>query len=88
MTTSAAACRKGEPWRATGAPGDIAEEFAERLAQRIEGLRTGDPADPQTVIGPLISASAASRVAGMVDEAVKAGAQVRAGGSERDGAAN
>jgi vanillin dehydrogenase len=48
---------------------EIAEEFAERLAERA-GLRTGDPADPQTVIGPLISASAASRVAGMVDEAV------------------
>jgi vanillin dehydrogenase len=47
---------------------EIAEEFAERLAERA-GLRTGDPADPQTVIGPLISASAASRVAGMVDEA-------------------
>jgi vanillin dehydrogenase len=66
--------------------GDIAEEFAERLAQRAEGLRTGDPADPQTVIGPLISASAANRVAGLVDEAVKAGAKVRSGGGEPDGA--
>jgi acyl-CoA reductase-like NAD-dependent aldehyde dehydrogenase len=65
---------------------DIAEEFAERLAERAEGLRTGDPADPETVIGPLISASAASRVAGMVDEAVKAGAKVRSGGGEPDGA--
>jgi acyl-CoA reductase-like NAD-dependent aldehyde dehydrogenase len=26
----------------------IAEEFAERLAERAEGLRTGDPADPAT----------------------------------------
>jgi hypothetical protein len=59
---------------------DIAEEFADRLAERAEGLRTGDPADPETVIGPLISASAASRVAGLVDEAVKAGAKVRSGG--------
>src|SRR5262249_43539552 len=59
---------------------------AERLAQRAAGLRTGDPADPQTVIGPLISAAAARRVAGLVDEAVKAGAKVRSGGGEPDGA--
>lgn len=64
----------------------IAEEFAERLAERAAGLRTGDPTDPATVIGPLISVSAASRVAGLVNEAVQAGAKVRSGGGEADGA--
>ena len=44
----------------------------------------GDPRDPDTQIGPLVSASAAERVAGMVEDAVSHGAQVVSGG-EPDG---
>ncbi len=64
----------------------IAGDFAERLAAKAKGLPGGDPADPGTVIGPLISADAAQRVAGLVDQAAAGGARVLAGGGVPDGA--
>ena len=64
----------------------VAEEVVSRLAEKASKLPAGDPRDPGTVIGPLINAAAAARVAGLVDEAVSAGAKVRAGGGRPDGA--
>jgi acyl-CoA reductase-like NAD-dependent aldehyde dehydrogenase len=64
----------------------LAEEFAARLAEKAKGLPSGDPTDPTTVIGPLISNDAAARVAGLVDDAAKAGARVLSGGGSPDGA--
>lgn len=64
----------------------IADEFAARLAEKAKGLPAGDPADPHTVIGPLISTEAATRVAGLVDRAVASGARVLSGGGSPDGA--
>jgi vanillin dehydrogenase len=64
----------------------VAEEVLSRLAERASKLPAGDPRHPGTVIGPLISAGAALRVAGLVDEAVSAGAKVHAGGGRPDGA--
>jgi acyl-CoA reductase-like NAD-dependent aldehyde dehydrogenase len=55
--------------------------FIERLTARAQGLRSGDPADPATVIGPLITPAALDRVARDVEEAVAAGATVLAGGT-------
>ena len=65
---------------------DVAEEFTSRLAARATGLRSGDPADPTTIVGPLISEAAAIRVAKLVDEAVDQGARVVAGGGDPHGA--
>jgi acyl-CoA reductase-like NAD-dependent aldehyde dehydrogenase len=56
-------------------------EFIDRLAARARALPAGDPADPRTVIGPLITQAARERVAREVDEAVAAGARVLAGGA-------
>jgi acyl-CoA reductase-like NAD-dependent aldehyde dehydrogenase len=64
----------------------LAEEFAARLADKAKTLPAGDPADPHTVIGPLISPAAAHRVAGLVDEASAGGAQLLTGGGSPDGA--
>jgi acyl-CoA reductase-like NAD-dependent aldehyde dehydrogenase len=64
----------------------VADEFAARLAEKAKGLPTGDPTDRSVVIGPLINAGAARRVAGLVDEAAGAGARVLAGGGTPDGA--
>jgi acyl-CoA reductase-like NAD-dependent aldehyde dehydrogenase len=64
----------------------VADEFAARLAEKAKGLPGGRPTDPGTVIGPLINAAAAQRVAGLVDEASAAGARVLAGGGSPDGA--
>jgi acyl-CoA reductase-like NAD-dependent aldehyde dehydrogenase len=64
----------------------LAEEFAARLADKAKTLPAGDPTDPHTVIGPLISPAAAHRVAGLVDEAATDGAQILTGAGTPDGA--
>ena len=64
----------------------VADEFTARLAEKAKGLPTGAPADRSVVIGPLIDADAARRVATLVDEAAGAGARVLAGGGTPDGA--
>jgi acyl-CoA reductase-like NAD-dependent aldehyde dehydrogenase len=55
--------------------------FITRLTARAQALPAGDPANPGTVIGPLITPAALARVASDVDEAVAAGAKVLTGGS-------
>ncbi|GIJ26965.1 aldehyde dehydrogenase [Micromonospora qiuiae] len=59
--------------------------FLPRLVAAVRELRTGDPTDPLTDVGPLVSVDAARRVEAWVDEAVAAGATVETGGL-RDGA--
>lgn len=59
--------------------------FLPRLIAAVEALRTGDPADDHTEVGPMISEAAARRVEERVDEAVAAGATINVGG-RRDGA--
>lgn len=58
----------------------IAEEFSERFAAKAASLPLGDPTDPETVIGPVISRWALSTIARRVEEAVDRGARVLAGG--------
>ena len=58
----------------------IADEFTSRLAEKTAGLKAGDPREPDTIIGPLITASALSLVKERVDDAVAKGAKVLAGG--------
>ncbi|PRB63649.1 aldehyde dehydrogenase family protein [Microbacterium sp. MYb45] len=54
-------------------------EFRDRFAARTSTLRAGDPSDPATDVGPMISEAVAVRAERMVDEAVSAGARVLAG---------
>ena len=58
----------------------IAEEFTARLVEKTKGLKTGDPKEHDTIIGPLINADALEMVRSRVQEAVAAGATVLAGG--------
>ena len=60
-------------------------EVVDRLAAAVAALTTGDPTDPDCVVGPMISAEAAGRVADWIEEARTAGATVVVGG-RRDGA--
>jgi acyl-CoA reductase-like NAD-dependent aldehyde dehydrogenase len=62
----------------------IADEFTERLVEKTKGLKTGDPKEHDTVIGPLINAKALELVETRVEQAVAAGAKVLVGG-ESDG---
>ena len=59
----------------------IADEFIGRLAEKTKGLKVGDPKEHDTIIGPLINEDALAMVQGRVDEAVKKGARVLAGGA-------
>lgn len=64
---------------------EIADAFAERLVANTESLRVGDPLDPETDVGPLISPGDRDRVKGWVEEAVSAGAELLTGGELVDG---
>ena len=59
---------------------DVADAFAERLVANAEALRVGDPLDPETDVGPLISPGDRDRVKEWVDEAVAGGAELLSGG--------
>jgi aldehyde dehydrogenase (NAD+) len=63
---------------------DVAGDFTERLVGEVSKLKTGDPLDPETEVGPLIDHDALERVSAWVDEAVQAGAEVLAGGKRED----
>jgi acyl-CoA reductase-like NAD-dependent aldehyde dehydrogenase len=59
---------------------EVYDEFVDRLAAKATAIPVGDPSDPRTVIGPLITPEAVTRVQQDVDDAVAAGARVLAGG--------
>jgi acyl-CoA reductase-like NAD-dependent aldehyde dehydrogenase len=59
----------------------IADTFTERLAQKTAGLKSGDPKEHDTIIGPLITEQALEVVNARVDDAVSKGARVLAGGN-------
>jgi acyl-CoA reductase-like NAD-dependent aldehyde dehydrogenase len=58
----------------------IADEFSSRLAAKTQGLKAGDPKEPDTIIGPLINERAVETVRSRVEEAVSKGAKLLAGG--------
>jgi vanillin dehydrogenase len=58
----------------------VADPFATRLAERARALKVGDPRDPETQIGPMVSGSALQRVSELVEDAVAHGAKVLSGG--------
>ena len=59
----------------------IAAEFTEKLADRIRSLKVGDPLQPETQIGPVISEEAAERIVNEVGAAQRDGAPLLVGGS-------
>jgi acyl-CoA reductase-like NAD-dependent aldehyde dehydrogenase len=59
---------------------EVADDFVERLVANAEALRVGDPLDPETDVGPLISAKDRDRVKQWVEEALAAGAELLTGG--------
>jgi phenylacetaldehyde dehydrogenase len=59
----------------------VAEELAARVSEQAKTIRLGHGLDPQTQMGPLISASHRARVLGYVESASREGARVTAGGA-------
>jgi acyl-CoA reductase-like NAD-dependent aldehyde dehydrogenase len=59
---------------------EVYDEFVPRLTKQIENLKTGDPMDPTTDVGPVIDMGNVNRIAEWVDEAVSQGAELLTGG--------
>jgi acyl-CoA reductase-like NAD-dependent aldehyde dehydrogenase len=59
---------------------DVYTPFLERLVERVQELRPGDPLNPATRLGPLVDENAAGRAESWVREAVAAGATLQTGG--------
>jgi acyl-CoA reductase-like NAD-dependent aldehyde dehydrogenase len=59
---------------------DLAERFAEGVAEGARRLKLGDPLAPDTQIGPLASKERLAAVTAAVEEAVAGGATLRCGG--------
>lgn len=53
----------------------IADEFAAKMTKKVQTLSAGDPKKSNAPLGALISKEAAQRVKGLIDEAVRNGAE-------------
>jgi len=62
---------------------DIAEQVTEAVIRRARELRVGDPLDPATEMGPLVSAAHLGRVLDHVTTGQSEGARLRVGGEHR-----
>jgi len=62
----------------------IVEPFTDALAEAVDALVVGDPADEATDVSQLISTKERDRVMSWIDEAVTAGARIAAGGTIDD----
>jgi len=64
---------------------EVHGEFLDRLAARVRGIRLGSGLDPQTTMGPLISAEQRDRVAALVRSGLDEGATALVGGTDVTG---
>ena len=64
---------------------DFHDRFVDALARYTEKVQTGDPLDPKTTVGPLVSKEQFDRVKGYLNIGKNDGAKTAAGGSARDG---
>ncbi|HEX3547652.1 MAG TPA: aldehyde dehydrogenase family protein [Mycobacterium sp.] len=65
-------------------PGKHKDEIVELIKRNFGLVRYGDPSDPKTYMGPLISEKQRDKVDGMVKKAVDAGATLVTGGQKVD----
>jgi betaine-aldehyde dehydrogenase len=58
----------------------IADELQDRVAERARSIAVGDPLDPQTRVGAIVSAEQLEVIEGYVEQGQKEGARLLAGG--------
>ncbi|WP_373056623.1 aldehyde dehydrogenase family protein [Zunongwangia sp. H14] len=58
----------------------VADEFVEKFVKKAKDLKSGDPSEEGTVIGPLIDHDQVERITKDFNESVKQGAIIRTGG--------
>ncbi len=59
----------------------VADEFARRVTERVQGFATGRGTEAGVTIGPLIDDRAVAKASELVNDAVERGATLRTGGS-------
>ncbi|NJP52936.1 NADP-dependent succinic semialdehyde dehydrogenase [Streptomyces sp. SBST2-5] len=64
---------------------DVYDAFAERFTEGMKALRVGDPMEEETDVGPLATEQGRSDLEELVDDAVRAGAEVLCGGERPEG---
>ncbi|WP_168583630.1 NAD-dependent succinate-semialdehyde dehydrogenase [Gephyromycinifex aptenodytis] len=64
----------------------VAEEFSERLVERMTAMKIGRGTEEGVTVGPLIDAKAVDGVHGLVQDAIDKGATLRCGGEPMPGA--
>ncbi len=65
--------------------GDVYDQLVERVVATLATLPVGDPLDPATFVGPVVTESAMDRILGVIDRATGDGATLLAGGGRMDG---
>jgi acyl-CoA reductase-like NAD-dependent aldehyde dehydrogenase len=58
----------------------IYESFLARFGEKVAAIRYGEPSDPRTQLGPVISARSRDRILAMLERAQRSGAKIRTGG--------
>ena len=66
--------------------GSVADEFAEKLADKLGSMKVGRGTEDGVEVGPLIDDNQRSKVSELVEDAVGRGAKALVGGHARDGA--
>lgn len=66
-------------------PNSIHDEFVSRLLERIATLKIGNPLDPSTDIGPVMSAVQRDRILGYIASGKEQGATLLCGGKSPEG---
>lgn len=66
-------------------PAQQYDEYAEALAKAFSSVKVGDPLEPDTVVGPLVTSRQRDRVESLVESARAEGATVAAGGRRPPG---
>jgi betaine-aldehyde dehydrogenase len=63
---------------------DVYDDYLQAFADHTRTLVVGDPFDPSTDVGPMVSANQRRKVAAQVDAALEAGAELVVGGDGTD----
>lgn len=62
----------------------IYEDFCKAFSEHVKTIKAGDPNDPDTAVGPLISKDALNKAKKHIDDAVEKGAKLLVGGHLKD----
>ena len=64
---------------------DVYDAFREKLLARMTAGKVGDPADPETEVGPVVNEGALEEILGAIERARSDGGTVLSGGERADG---